>query len=67
MHNVGGSDHLPVSLHMKRGPTSTQHPHQSLLRWPPAVLSGGVALKLYLYSSSHVQQAITNGSHESSA
>jgi hypothetical protein len=33
MHNVGGSDHLPVSLHLKC-PTSTQHPHQSLLQRP---------------------------------
>jgi hypothetical protein len=57
MHNVGGSDHLPVSLHMKC-PTSTQHPHQSLLRCPPVLKWRGPAT---LYSS-NVQQAITNGS-----
>jgi hypothetical protein len=57
MHNVGGSDHLPVSLHMKL-PTSTQHPHQSLLRCPPVLTWRGPAT---LYCS-NVQQAITNGS-----
>jgi hypothetical protein len=62
MHNVGGSDHLPVSLHMKR-PTSTQHPHQSPLRRCPPVLKWRGPETLY---SSNVQQAIANGSMKAS-
>jgi hypothetical protein len=57
MHNVGGSDHLPVSLHKKR-PTFTQHLHQSLLRCPPVLKWRGPET---LYSS-NVQQAIANRS-----